>query len=115
MGLYVDELISQIHTVAALYREDHPGSSLTFDNLLKYARDEGEYYRARTPKVGRGSRLVRKTVNQNYRTVTFKEPSSSRGTILYSSNGEQLYQVDGSIFTDQLPSTEESDEPILYV
>lgn len=50
-------------------------STLLFETILHYARDEVEVYRALVLKVSSGATPVLKTVNRIFRNVTFKEPS----------------------------------------
>lgn len=108
-------LIPKIRTVVARYREDQPRSTSTFENLVQYARDEFEAYRERAPNGIGGSRPVLKTGNRNVRTVTVKEPSSCKGTLLYALDGEGLYHVEYSIDMDLLPQNETLEDKILYV
>lgn len=81
--LYVEELIPRNIKLVARYCRDQKNYSFNFEELLQYASDEGEAYHMQKQKVRRGPKLVLKTVNKNGRTVTFKEPSSRRGTIMY--------------------------------
>lgn len=71
---------------------------------------EGEAYSSRDLNFNGVLVPVLKTVNHNSRAVRFKEPSSSRGTILYSSDGDELYHVEDSITTDLFPSTDTSED-----
>lgn len=115
MKLYVYSLLPKIRTVVARYREDQSRSTLTLKTSIQYTQDEVEEYRALAGNSSGGSRTVLKTVNINGRTVTVREPSSSRGTLLYLKDSEELYQVEENISTDLLPSNETSEDQLFQV
>lgn len=100
MTLNVDMFLTNIRTMVDRSPEDQLRTSITFERLVKYACDEGESYRTRKQNANIGLRPVLKTVGRNRRPVTFKEPSSSRDTAIYSPESEELYNVDEIVDKD---------------
>ena len=49
INVFVNGLHSAIRTIVSRFRRSQPRSSVTFDLIVSFARDEGDAYRARTP------------------------------------------------------------------
>jgi len=112
MSVFVNGLLPSTQTAVARYRESQPRSALSYEELVQYAQDEGDTHRARTASL----RVVKAaTPNKNDRVVHFMEPSQAGSQA--TDEGVEVYVMeDGSIDTDQLPSTAASSaDTLLYL
>ena len=108
MDLFVEGLLPSTRTMVSRHRESQPRWSLTYDSLVRFAREEGENHRARTT-TARGQKII---IRQK-RGVNFVEPQSPTGQDEYVD--EEVHLIDGdSLPTDELPSGT-SQETVLYV
>ncbi len=112
MTIFVNGLLPCIQTDVARHRESRNRRDLSYEELVQFARDEGDSYRARHANL-RVVRTVSKPSGE--RAVHFMEPSSSSGSRM--ADGDELMIVEeGSIPTDYLPSTADTaeSEELLY-
>lgn len=116
MTLFVDDLLPETRTIVARFREQQPRYELTYEHLVQYARDEGDACRARNPTRKAERSHIGNVVTTARRSVHFLEPSIE-GSVTNPDDrrvGEPLHLVDESVATSELPSTEASDEQLLY-
>ena len=112
MSVFVNGLLPSTQTAVARHRESQPRSALSYEELVQFAQDEGDTHRARTSTL---RVLKAATPNKNDRVVHFIEPSQS-GSQATDNDGEVYVMDDGSIDTDQLPSTAASSaDTVLYI
>ena len=143
MTIFIDGLNPSIRTLVARYREQQSRHDLTFQQLVQYARDEGEAYRARLQNATPAPRNILATpaaTNRNggrpRQALLLSQPATSHRSsevspaagqheLLYIQEGS-VNDTDGlaSVPTSELPSTEDvapqepngrnEDDPLLY-
>ena len=124
MTLFVNGLIPEIQPMVARYRERSSRTSLRYEELVQYARDEGLSFRARNKNQRPSPRLSsagpKRSVHfvDEYAQLEGNTPSQQQ--LMYlggDSHQEELTSID----TNELPSTEPSlnqgyleEEQLLY-
>lgn len=122
MTIFIDGLNPTIRTLVARYREQQGRHELTFQQLVQYARDEGEAYRARLQTGTPAPRNVLAAPATNTRTggrprqalLLSPAPSSARSSEASHRTGQaELFYVQESAAyeTDPLPSVPTSELP----
>ena len=110
MTFFVNGLLPSIQTIVARYRESQSRRDLSYEELVQFAQDEGDSHRARTSNL-RVAKIV--SNKNNDKVVHFMEPSIGTSN---DNNEEEIFIVDndGSIPTDELPSTDNSSQQSLF-
>ncbi len=101
MTFFVNGLLATTRSVVARYRESKPRDSLTFQQLMHFAKDEGDTYRERHSKKVVVVRTTKRSPPP--RSVSVMETKTS--TYNDGEDEEVLVMPEDSVPTSELPST----------
>ena len=106
VGVFVDGLLPTTRTLVSRHKEATPRDKLLFDDIVSYAQDEGEAYRAS------------KAVKGSSRNILPIEQADSSDPSLQGLNEDEAEMFglipDDSLYSSELPSTVDEGGLVLY-